>query len=157
MKAYVMLLLLSFAGIWHNQAQETQDDRKRHFNLSKEGVAISGYDPVSYFSSGGPKKGDKRWTHTHKGVTYLFSNLANKQSFIADPNKYEPAYGGWCAYAMGTSAEKVEVDPLTYKIYNGRLLLFYNKFWVNTLNDWNEDEVSYYSKAESNWPIIINH
>jgi hypothetical protein len=60
----------------------------------------------------------------------------------------EPAYGGWCAYAMGSTGEKVSVDPKTFKIVNGRLNLFYNRFFNNTLDDWNKDEVNLKKKAD---------
>ena len=68
---------------------------------------------------------------------------------------YEPQYGGWCAYAMGTSGEKVKVDPETFKIIDGRLFLFYNAFFNNTLNSWNKDEKNYHTKADQNWKTIL--
>ncbi len=64
---------------------------------------------------------------------------------------YEPQYGGWCAYAMGNSGEKVEVDPETYKIVDGKLYLFYNKYFTNTLKSWNKDEAKLKSKADESW------
>ena len=60
--------------------------------------------------------------------------------FASNPAKYEPQYGGWCAYAMGHDGSKVEVDPETFKIINGKLFLFYNRFFNNTLKTWNQDE-----------------
>lgn len=71
------------------------------------------------------------------------------------PEKYEPAYGGWCAYAMGETGEKVKIDPETYKIVDGKLFLFYNFWGNNTLEDWNENEKSLKSKADQNWKKIV--
>jgi YHS domain-containing protein len=123
--------------------------RQKNFNLTK-GVGISGYDPVSYFSNK-PVKGSAAYTTTYEGVTYQFASAANLNTFKQNPAGYEPQYGGWCAYAMGSSGEKVEVDPETYKILNGKLYLFYNKYFNNTLKTWNKSEQALKQKADMNW------
>ena len=105
-------------------------------NIDKNGVAIQGYDPVSYHALE-PKKGDKALSSTHEGTTYYFSTPENRQQFEQDPGRYIPAYGGWCAWAM-LDGEKVGIDPETYKIVDGQTLLFYNSFFANTLKKWNE-------------------
>ena len=74
--------------------------------------------------------------------------------FKKDPTQYEPQYGGWCAYAMGSKGEKVPIDPETFKITNGKLYLFYNKFFNNTLTSWNKDEPGLMNKANGNWKTI---
>lgn len=127
--------------------------RKKHFNLSKS-VAISGYDPVSYFTQSKAVEGNSKITYTYDGVVYHFSSDANLELFKKKPAIYEPQYGGWCAYAMGNSGEKVEVDPSTFKIINGKLYLFYNKFFNNTLKTWNKDEAALKTKADKNWANI---
>ena len=66
----------------------------------------------------------------------------NKKKFDGNPEKYMPAYGGWCAYAIGATKEKVKINPNTYKIIDGKVYLFYNKNFTNTLKLWNEDEVN---------------
>lgn len=138
-------------------AQATADKttlRKKEFNLGSKQVAISGYDPVSYFSSSKPKIGKPEFEAVFQGVKYNFSSLENKEAFLKNPQKYEPQYGGWCAYAMGNDGSKVEIDPETYKILNGKLYLFYNKYFTNTLKLWNKDENNLFTKAESNWNKI---
>jgi YHS domain-containing protein len=75
-------------------------------------------------------KGSKEFAVYHQGVTYYFSSAENKALFKANPAKYEPEYGGWCAYAMGKNGEKVNIDPATFKIMNGKLYLFYNKYFM---------------------------
>jgi hypothetical protein len=86
---------------------------------------------------------------------YYFSSPTHRDKFKSDPAKYEPAYGGWCAFAMGDSGEKVEVDPETFKIIDGRLYLFYNKFFNNTLTSWNKNEPALKSKADVNWQRYV--
>lgn len=127
--------------------------RKKEFLLEK-GIAISGYDPTSYFS-GKAQKGKKEFSVVHEGIIYQFLNANNLETFKKNPTKYEPQYGGWCAYAMGSKGEKVEVDPETFKIVNGKLYLFYHTLFSNTLTDWNKDENSLKSKADINWNKFI--
>jgi hypothetical protein len=129
--------------------------RKKHFNL-ENGIALSGYDAVAYLNQSKAIKGGKSNVVIHEGVTYYFSSVNNKEEFKKNPAKYEPAYGGWCAYAMGSDGEKVSVDPKTFKIVNGRLNLFYNRFFNNTLEDWNKDEVNLKKKADLNWGKIFH-
>jgi YHS domain-containing protein len=124
------------------------------YNLDKK-VAIQGYDPVAYFTMKKAVKGKSNLASSYEGVTYYFSSQANKDLFLKNPTSYEPQYGGWCAYAMGSSAEKVEVDPETFKIVDGKLHLFYNAYFNNTLKSWNKDEVNLKAKADSNWKKII--
>ena len=149
MKKFVLTLacILSISMILSAQDQTTV--RKKHFNLD-ENIALQGYDPVSYFK-GKPVKGSRENALNNQGAIYYFSTAANKEEFKKDPSKYEPEYGGWCAYAMGEKGEKVSVDPKTYKIIAGKLYLFYNKFFNNTLTDWNKDEANLKKKADINW------
>jgi hypothetical protein len=86
---------------------------------------------------------------------YYFSSAENKEAFKRSPSKYEPEYGGWCAYAMGKNGEKVNIDPETFKILDGKLYLFYNKYFNNTLTDWNKDETNLKKKADANWPKFL--
>jgi YHS domain-containing protein len=146
------LLSLSLCAIW---AQDPAVARKQHFNL-ENGLAIKGFDPVAYFTQGQAIKGNKDYALAYAGVTYYFSTAANKEIFKKDPAKYEPNYGGWCAYAMGAKGEKVEIDPRTFKIVDGKLNLFYNKFFNNTLTDWNKDESNLKKKADANWAKTIH-
>lgn len=130
--------------------------RQQAFNLSGKHIAIEGYDPVAYFAQGKAVKGKAALAATKDGITYFFSSAQNKEAFLAQPAKYEPQYGGWCAYAMGATGEKVPVDPETFKIVNGKLYLFYNKFLNNTLKSWNKDEKNLNAKADGNWAKIFN-
>jgi YHS domain-containing protein len=149
---YWLAVFLLVAGTAATEAQPSEA-RKSQYNLRK-GVALAGYDPVSYFT-GKPREGDEQRTYQHEGVTYLFATEANREAFRTNPDRYEPAYGGWCAYAMGESGEKVKVDPETFKIIGDRLYLFYNFWGNNTLDTWNKDEISLHRKADQNWKKFV--
>ncbi len=128
--------------------------RTKEFNLEK-GLAIQGYDPVAYLVQGKAIKGNKQFVAIADGVVYYFSNSANKELFIKDYKKYEPQYGGWCAYALGATNEKVEIDPETFKILNGKLYLFHHTWISNSLTKWNKDEANLKAKADKNWASIF--
>ena|SRR5690606_31346400 len=145
-------LFLAIAGEGMAQAAEVA---RKDYNLGRSGLALDGYDPVSYFNGGEAVEGKKDIVATHHGVSYRFVSKQNKEAFLAQPGKYEPQYGGWCAYAMGAKGEKVEVDPETFKIIDGKLYLFYNKFFNNTLESWNKDEPRLKTNADKNWSKII--
>jgi YHS domain-containing protein len=145
----LIILIVVFTALSQPEAA-----RKTNYNL-KKGIAIEGYDPVSYFA-GKPKMGNENIKLTYQGVTYLFSNSANLNTFKSNPKKYEPAYGGWCAYAMGESGEKVKIDPETYKIFGGKLYLFYNFWGNNTRSSWNKNEAKLKAAGDHNWEKIIN-
>jgi YHS domain-containing protein len=135
-----------------------QDDslRLKEYNLDDNHVALQGYDVVSYFM-GAPLKGKKSVIYTYQGAIYWFNNTDNLDLFKKQPEKFEPVYGGWCAYAMGETGEKVKIDPKSYKIIDGKLYLFYNFYFNNTLIDWNRDEHRLKEDAEANWHKIINN
>ena len=147
---FVLTVLFAFSGFAQNDSK-----RMDHFNLEKN-VAIQGYDPVAYFKQGKAVKGKKEITALHEGVVYYFSMPVNKDYFLKNPSKFEPQYGGWCAFAMGDSNEKVSINPETFKIKNGKLYLFYNAFFNNTLKSWNKNESGLMMKADVNWNKIVN-
>lgn len=148
-QVFFSALLLIFAGSTLF-AQDAAALRKKQFNL-ENGVGIKGYDPVAYFKQNKAVEGRKELAVYDQGVTYYFSSEENKNDFKASPAKYEPQYGGWCAYAMGATGEKVEVDPETFKILDGKLYLFYHSWTNNTLTKWNKDEANLKPKADASW------
>ncbi|TCN56253.1 YHS domain protein [Flavobacterium circumlabens] len=148
-KLIVLLFVLASAAVF------SQNDAKRiaQFNLENK-VAIQGYDPVAYFKQNKAIKGKNELTASYMGITYKFSSAANKELFLKNPAGFEPQFGGWCAYAMGSAGEKVEINPETFKITDGKLYLFYNAYFNNTLKSWNKDETNLKAKAEVNWKKI---
>lgn len=149
-----LLALLSWVAVLNTSLAQDAGARSKNFNTTN-GVAIGGYDPVAYFKSGRAVKGNRQFSVSQAGVTYYFSSEANKSDFTRNPQQYEPQYGGWCAYAMGYDGSKVEIDPATFKITNGKLYLFYNAYFNNTLKTWNKDESNLKTKADKNWGKII--
>src|SRR6478609_8428855 len=109
-----ILILITTIVISSHVSAQADATRINQYNIKKN-MALEGYDPVSYFS-GRPLEGESSLTFTYKSITYLFSSQANLNKFKASPEKYEPVYGGWCAFAMGDTGEKVKVDPETFKI-----------------------------------------
>jgi YHS domain-containing protein len=152
----LIVFLLIFSSLLTKEIHAQTNYRQQNYNLSSHHVAIGGYDAVAYFKQGQPVKGKASLAVSHEGVIYHFSSLQNKSAFLEAPAKYEPQYGGWCAYAMGATGEKVTVDPETFKITNGKLFLFYNKYFNNTLKSWNKDEKFLNARADVNWKKIYN-
>lgn len=132
------------------RAQADEPGRRRNFN-TENGVALREFDPVSYFNSSRPLKGTSKLYHNYKGITYYFVNEDNLEEFKKNPDKYEPAYGGWCAYTVALNGERVKVNPVTYKIVNGKLHLFYNYNSDNRLTKWNREEKKLIPAANRNW------
>ena len=155
MKRIISIALFCFNTGLVAYSQSEGSVRKTHYNVDNTGLAIQGYDPMSYFGSNGPQEGKEELSYKFRDITYRFVNNESLDKFKASPEKYEPEYGGWCSYAMGELGEKVKIDPETFKIVNGKLYLFYNFFFNNTLKDWNDDEKHLKSEADKNWKKII--
>jgi YHS domain-containing protein len=113
----------------------------------KDSFAINGYDVVAYFSEAKPVKGSTEVSVTYKEVTWLFANKANADLFKANPEKYEPQYGGYCAYGC-SEGHKAKTSPDAWTIVNGKLYLNYN---VNVKELWNKDQEGNIKKANVNW------
>jgi YHS domain-containing protein len=121
---------------------------------TKKGAIANGYDVVEYFNNKA-EKGNKKINTTFDGVKFLFSTKENLVKFKKSPEKYMPQYGGYCAYAIGKSAEKVSINPKTFEIRDGKLYLFYNSWGTNTLELWtNEGADELKNSADKNWKKI---
>ncbi|OJV20547.1 MAG: YHS domain protein [Dyadobacter sp. 50-39] len=153
MKKQIALLALVVLSACAGFAQ-TPEVRKKQYNL-ESGLAIQGYDPVAYFTMQKAVEGKKEFSANYNGVTYHFTSKANRDEFTQHPMRYEPQFGGWCAYAMGKKGEKVEVDPETFKVVDGKLYLFYNKYFNNTLKSWNQDEARLKTQADNHWTKFV--
>lgn len=148
MMKYCFVLIASLLCLV-SMAQPENAARRRNFN-NDNFVAMREFDPVSYFQ-GKPTKGTSKFSHDYKGIIYYFANEANLEEFKKAPGKYEPAYGGWCAYTIALNGERVKVLPTAYKITDGRLYLFYNFGADNRLTKWNQDEKKFKAAADKNW------
>jgi YHS domain-containing protein len=136
--------LLLFAGAAYSQSGA-------RYNVDDDGLWVDGYDPVSYTVDHKAVEGSKQFAFKYGGATFRFVSQAHRDLFAKDPERYMPAYGGWCAYAMGAKNEKVEVDPETFKVKDGKVYLFYNRYFTNTLEEWNKNERSLLPVADRNW------
>ncbi len=115
------------------------------------GGAISGYDPVAYFTQGQPVRGKRAHTLEYKGATWHFASGKNRQSFKQNPHRYMPQYGGYCAYAV-SQGYTASTDPDAWSIVNGKLYLNYSK---GVRSKWNIDRPGYIQKANANWPKVL--
>ena len=121
-------------------------------NLDKQGIALKGYDPVAYFSESAARPGSSSFTATHQGATYQFASAANRDAFKANPDKYAPAYGGFCA--MGVALDKkLDGDPQVWRVIDGKLYLNVNK---DVQVHWLKDVPGNLKTAEAKWPQIRN-
>ena len=114
-----------------------------------EGIGLKGYDPVAYFINGVPTKGSEQYSFARKGVTYRFASAGNLEKFKADPEKYLPQYGGYCAYAMSLN-RIADVDPSRWAIANGKLYLN-NGFVAEKL--WSLNKSGNITSGDRNWPL----
>ncbi|MBH9576264.1 YHS domain-containing (seleno)protein [Inhella proteolytica] len=119
-------------------------------NVDAKGVAVSGYDVVAYQTVGAPTQGNASFMAKHEGATYLFSSAANRDLFTANPAKYVPAFGGFCA--MGVALEKkLDGDPTAWRVVDGKLYLNVNK---DVQKKWLEDVPGNIKNAQMTWPSI---
>ncbi len=143
----------TFKAFADKLASATADKAVKEGNY-EDGVAIAGYDPVAYIDQLKAVPGQKQLASTYRGVTYRFASDDDRAKFNADPEKYLPAYGGWCATAMA-EGNKVEVDPKSFKVTNGRLFLFYKGLFGNAIEDWNKAEKKLTTDADGHWNKLV--
>lgn len=129
--AFIIGILFFFTGLAQQSSLSVD-----HFNTESENLVVNGYDVVSYFSESEPVKGKQSISTDYQGLLIYFSSQENKRKFLDDPEKYLPKYDGWCAYAIGNSGKKVDVDPFSYSIKNGELYLFYKSYFNDTREKW---------------------
>lgn len=148
-KAFAASAILASAGF---VAIEPAFAQKAPIYLKKgETAAVGGYDTVSYFAGAAPVKGSTQFSTQYQGATFLFSSKANLDAFKAEPAKYAPQYGGYCAYAVA-NGQTAAGDPLAYTLHNGKLYLNLNQ---SISTKWKKDIPGYVAKGDSNWPRVL--
>lgn len=114
-------------------------------------TAVQGHDPVAYFTEGKPVKGSKKYSTDYKGAEFRFASQENLDTFLADPEKYTPQFGGYCAWAV-SEGYTAKGDADHWAIVDGKLYLNYDK---KIQNRWEQDRAEHIDKANSNWPDIL--
>jgi YHS domain-containing protein len=116
------------------------------------GVAISGYDPVAYFTEGKPVMGKAGHALKWHGATWYFATAQTMEAFEMNPGAYAPQYGGYCAYAMSKGAVAPTV-PEAFTVHDGRLYL---NFSTEVRTIWSADVGGNVKKADQNWPDALS-
>lgn len=119
--------------------------------FAPRGIAIQGYDPVAYFNQSRPVAGSAQFRHEWNGATWQFTNAENLAAFQAEPERYAPQFGGYCAFAVA-NGYTARTDPAAWHIDNGKLYL---NFDGNTREKWRADRAKLIPAAQSNWPRVI--
>ena len=141
MRKFLVVTLMIFAGLAHAGPVFTG-------GWFGKGPAIKGYDPVAYFVENKAVEGSEAFTATHDGAVWRFASAQHRDLFLANPDQYLPAYGGYCAYAMGAKNQKVKVDPTVFTIVDGRLFLNYSE---GVRDDWLQRRDEYIQQGDKNW------
>ena len=134
-------MLLSFSAIAVEQVNTSLFSDK----------AIKGFDTVAYFTQGKAIAGNEEYSTKYKETTWLFSSQENLDLFLADPEKYTPQYGGYCAYAVSQNST-ASIKPELFTIVDGKLYLNYNE-GVN--EKWRADKARFIVTADQNWPKLL--
>jgi YHS domain-containing protein len=143
MKRFLIIAALAFITAVQAQAQQSEI-------FAPGGKAIKGYDPVAFFKESKPVKGSDKFQYKWKDATWLFSTNENLEAFKADPEKYAPQYGGYCAY--GTSqGHKAPTQTDTWTVLNDKLYFNYNDK-VKEL--WTKDQANLIKAADEKWPEV---
>lgn len=120
------------------------------YNTDDSHIALQGYSPVSYLDLGLAQRGSAAYKSEHNGLKYFFTSAEQKARFDANPEKYLPQYGGWCATGIAVGAH-FRTDPNKFLVRNGKLYLFLYDLEVDALQLWLKDEKGMAAKAEQNW------
>jgi YHS domain-containing protein len=119
-------------------------------NADTSGLALQGYDPVAYFTDKKPVRGKAELTASHEGAIYRFASAANRDAFVAEPAKYAPQYGGYCAFGVA-EGYKAPIEPDAWSVVDGKLYLNYSQ---SVRRRWTSDVPGYLRKGDANWPAV---
>ena len=148
--AAASVILLASAGAWAAPEVNLSPGGVLVDGKVAPGLAVHGYDVVAYFRDAAPTQGVSRFATVYKGATYRFASQGNLDEFKANPARYEPAYGGYCAYGVALGG-KFDGDPRYWKIVDGKLYLNVSG---DIQKEWDKDIPGYLRKSEANWAEI---
>lgn len=139
-------ILIGFSLFFQLSAMATPDRNASEYNIT-QGLGLHGQDPVSYFPEGNSTPSRGVVAQTYEGVTYRFINQENAETFLDRPEKFEPTYGGWCAWAMANGS-KVDINPSIFTINGNRIHFFIS---ARAKRNFDRDIAKYEDLADSNW------
>ena len=119
-------------------------------NVDEDGVILGGFDPVAYFTAGKPVEGKSRYSHSWNGAVYRFASAENLEAFKGAPEKYAPAYGGFCSYGVRVG-KKLAIDPAAWEVVDGRLFVQLDR---GTRSLWLEERDKNIAIGDRIWPSI---
>ena len=140
------LLTMFVFAVWSASADSKSDP----INHGRAGIAIRGYDPVAYFTDSKPVKGDPKFSYTWRGAAWQFASPEHRELFAQHPDRYVPQYGGYCAYGV-SEGHTVDIDPVAWKIIDGRLYLNYS---TSVQQLFLKDPQARIQRADENWPKL---
>lgn len=111
------------------------------------GLALKGYDPVSYFTDGQAVEGRKEFAHEYAGAKWRFVSAEHRDLFAANPEQYAPQYGGYCAWGI-SQAKFFDGDPEVWKVVDGKLYVNYNR---EIEKSWEQDIPGFIKTADQTW------
>lgn len=150
LKSIRIIVLALFAALAFSPASATMT-ASGEYNSLYAGLGAKGHDVVAYFTQGEPAQGSADFTADYGGVTWRFESAAHRALFKADPAKYAPQHGGYCAWGVA-QGKLFDVDPVNgWRIVEGKLYMNFN---ADVLKMWNEDTKGFIAKAERNWPKL---
>lgn len=145
-----LLLTMSFSATAAERINTLE--KKGLFGYQPNGIAIRGYDTVAYFTLGKPQKGKNSFSTQWSGATWKFANQNHLDLFLAEPEKYAPQYGGYCAYGVATG-NLVKIEPELWHIVDDKLYLNFNRKFDNR---WKKDIGGYIVEADSKFESLLN-
>jgi len=152
-RLFITSVLLILATIGQVSAAERINTLEKHglFSYEPSGIAIRGYDTVAYFTEGKPMEGSDEFTTDWQGATWKFASQEHLDLFKADPQKYAPQYGGYCAYGVAQES-LVKIEPDQWTIHDDKLYLNYN---AKLNNEWKKDIPGYIAAADKLFESLL--
>ncbi|GAB2693718.1 YHS domain-containing (seleno)protein [Aliiglaciecola aliphaticivorans] len=144
---YLKVLIFAITSLFITTAKASDPIETGFFNNH----AIYGYDTVAYFTQNKPVKGNKQITYDWRGAQWHFSTEEHKAMFVANPEKYAPQYGGYCAYAMA-DGNLVGIDENAFTIVGEKLYLNYS---ISVMEKWLQNRDEYIRKADEQYPLVV--
>ncbi len=152
LKQFFALVVLAVAMMTSSLALAYDVDSPSPVNIDENGLALRGYDPVSYFTIGAPQEGDARFSASYNGMKFHFTSAQNRDKFRASPAAYAPQFGGFCETGV-LLVKKLDGDPNVWRVANGKLYVYVHE---GAKAKFLEDPIPNGATAVRNWPTIKN-